>query len=278
MEIAYRQHKSSLDAKDSQIRHLKERIAILERNDSPQTTGEGNFTVDGERQSAVQVKILRVKGRTSQEEERPGDEKDLEITRLKADLAAAKSSTDTLVRAQEELTRAWETMNSMQKTLNDERHQHAQTRDRLQETAVRLEEEFRQNSQKNLPSRLPTIEESDKQELEAMFDAADRPLGRPVLLKLGAIVNTLEAAGSTELTVWPFGSVVGTTVSGAVGDGRALGRMLDAAGRTEKTLWPFGRVVGTTVCGPMLLVTPAMLDAMLDRDERPALARDERPL
>ncbi|KAH7117593.1 hypothetical protein B0J11DRAFT_582993 [Dendryphion nanum] len=173
LEVIYRQHKAALDAKDSQIRRFRERIAVLERNDSPQTTGEANFPVGGDHQAAVQVKILRVKGKGSQDEERPGD-KDQEIAKLKAELSAAKSSSDTLTRAQEELTRAWETMNSMQDTLNGEREQHAQTRDKLQETAIRLDEECRKNSQKLSPARLPTIEESDKQELEAMFDAAQQ--------------------------------------------------------------------------------------------------------
>ncbi|KAF2016760.1 hypothetical protein BU24DRAFT_392126 [Aaosphaeria arxii CBS 175.79] len=173
-ETTIRQHKANMELKETQIRSLKKRVESLQRNGSRSAEEEWDEHIDSEHQSAVQVKILRVKGRHSQEEERTSDEKDREISRLTEALEVFKDSSETLARAQSELRRAWSSNHDLQKALNKERSLHAQTREQLEEAAVRLEEEGSKTSQKVSPMRLPTIEESDKQELEAMFNTAQQ--------------------------------------------------------------------------------------------------------
>lgn len=174
LEDARRQHKAALDVKEARMKTLEARIAqfsqLEEGHSNVETPDE---TDDAQHQAAVQVKLLHIKGRNSQEHDRLLEEKDLEIKRLREDLAAIARGSETLTRAQTELRRAWDATNEMQSALNAERQSHAKTMNKLQEAAIRLDEEVRK-SQKTSPVRLPTIDESDKQELEAMFNAAQQ--------------------------------------------------------------------------------------------------------
>ncbi|KAF2243496.1 hypothetical protein BU26DRAFT_399536, partial [Trematosphaeria pertusa] len=176
LEEIYRQQKAALELKDAQLRNLKERIAFLERQASPQPNGEikVDSAVEGDEQAAVQVRLLRVKGRSSLEVESAIQEKEVEIAKLKLDLASAVTAADGLEKTQDELRRAWDATYEVQCALNEERKQHAQTQTKLQEAAIRLDE-FKMGSAKNSPTtRLPTIEEQDKKELEAMFNTAQQ--------------------------------------------------------------------------------------------------------
>lgn len=152
---------AKLERMEVQIRDLKERVGR-----EKEVNGDSKIEIDNEHQNAVQVKLLRIKGRSSQENDRLLEEKDLEIAQLKEDLTAISHGSATISRVQDELRRAWDTVSSTQGLLSEERHAHAQTQARLQEVLSR--------SQKNSPTRLPTIEESDKHELEAMFNAAQQ--------------------------------------------------------------------------------------------------------
>jgi hypothetical protein len=173
MDEINRQHKAALGVKDSEVKGLKDRLAHFEFLDSKTTDGETKVESNGngEHQSAVQVKLLHIKGRNSQETDRVIEEKDLEISRLREDLQAIGQGSETLSRVQSELRRAWDATYDVQAQLNEERYAHVQTKNKLQEAAIRLDEEYKK-SQKSSPTRLETIEESDKQELEAMFNAA----------------------------------------------------------------------------------------------------------
>ncbi|KAF2118686.1 hypothetical protein BDV96DRAFT_361291 [Lophiotrema nucula] len=170
----HRQHKAVLDVKESQIQSLKDRVAQLE---GQQMTPFAEQETPGETtpQTAVQVKLLRVSGRTSLELDASPAEKDAEIARLKAELGdVQKASLETLPRVQDELRRAWDASSEVLNALNDERRQHKQTQDKLREAVLRLEEEARASSQINSPARLPTIQEQDRTELEVMFNATQQ--------------------------------------------------------------------------------------------------------
>jgi hypothetical protein len=166
-----RQHQASLEQRDARIHALEYQLATLAQPDSPQDRHETDCNGNDGRQAAVKLKVLRIKGRKSQDHYRELEEKDVEISRLKEDIMALQSGSETYTRLQDELRRAWEATHETQGALNEERRNHARTINKLQETAIRLEEEIRK-SQKSSPARLPTIEESDKRELEAMFNAA----------------------------------------------------------------------------------------------------------
>ncbi|KAF2734187.1 hypothetical protein EJ04DRAFT_493942 [Polyplosphaeria fusca] len=172
LEEHERQKKAALDLKESQLRTMKETVAFLERQRAPRL--DSSDSVTGEQKTAVQVKLLRVNGRSSIEEARSSEDKDTEIAELKAELVEAQRTSETLPPLQDELRRAWDASSEVQNALNEERTRHVQTQEKLQEAALRLEEEARRNSQKNSPARLPTIEEQDQRELEAMFNAAQQ--------------------------------------------------------------------------------------------------------
>ena len=166
-EIA-RQHKTVLELKDVQILSLQDRVAYLERQFIvPVEESPGII----EPQTAVQIKLLRVSGRNSLEQEALVEDKDAAISKLKSQLSEAQRNFN---RVQEELRRAWDASSNVQNALNNERHQHKQTHDKLLEATLRLEDEVKGASQKNSPTRLPTIDEQDQIELEAMFNAAQQ--------------------------------------------------------------------------------------------------------
>ncbi|KAF2789121.1 hypothetical protein K505DRAFT_365900 [Melanomma pulvis-pyrius CBS 109.77] len=171
-----RQRKATLELKDAQLQNLKERVAFLERNDtreevSSEAKAESQVASDHQ---AVQVKLLRVKGRNSLDVERSSEDKDAEIAKLKGELAGAAKASKTLALKQDELRRAWDATYEVQNALSEEQQLHVQTKELLQEATVRLDEELRRSSQKNSPTRLPTIQEQDKRELETMFNSAQQ--------------------------------------------------------------------------------------------------------
>lgn len=177
LEATRRQQKAALESKDAEIRNLKDRLVFWERRDSPRFSNESsmNQATEGDSQAALQVKFLRVKGRNSAEiDERTLDEKDNEIAKLKSELAEAMVTGETLARTQVELRRAWNATAEAQKALNDERTSHVQTQDKLQELVSKTEDDTKKDIPKMSLSVLPTIEEQDKQELEAMFNAAQQ--------------------------------------------------------------------------------------------------------
>jgi hypothetical protein len=186
LESIYRQHRATLDQKEARIRALEHRITSCAQTEIQETRDVTCCDGNNERQAAVQVKLLRIKGRKSQEEDRELEEKRLEISKLKEDITALQNGSDNYTRLQDELRRAWDATHETQSTLNEERRNHAHTINMLQEATIRLEEEIRK-SQKSSPARLPTIEESDKQELEAMFNAAQQDN-----LRLYAELETVE--------------------------------------------------------------------------------------
>jgi hypothetical protein len=169
-----RVHEATLTLKDSQLQNLKERIAFLENKESNcniDSEVKSVSQVEGDHQ-AVQVKLLRVKGRKSLEVERVAEEKDAEISKLKGDLADAAKASETLAKKQDELRRAWDATHEVQNTLNEEQQMHAETREKLQEVSTRLDDEVKRHRERGSLTRLPTIEEQDKKELETMFNAA----------------------------------------------------------------------------------------------------------
>ncbi|KAF1970222.1 hypothetical protein BU23DRAFT_217812 [Bimuria novae-zelandiae CBS 107.79] len=180
LEDSQRQHKATLELRDSELRNVKERVMFLERQSSPMFENDGKVdsATESDSQAALQVKFLRVKGRNSIKiDEQTLAEKDNEIAKLKAELADAKALGEYLNSTQSELRRAWHATSEMQRELNDERQQHAQTQEKLCEAALRIEE-LTKGAQRNLPGRLPTIDEQDKQELEAMFNTAQQDNSR----------------------------------------------------------------------------------------------------
>ncbi|KAF2269033.1 hypothetical protein CC78DRAFT_612889 [Lojkania enalia] len=170
LDYMNRQHKAAMELKEVQVRHLTERLGSFEKHEAHDSSGS---TPNPEHQTALQVKLLRVNGRSSFEGEQPLQEKDLEIARLKSDLIAAQNAPEALSQAQRELSRAWDATYEMQNALNDERHQRRQIESKLRDAATMIEEMKRLN-QKNSPTRLPTIEEQDQKELESMFNTAQQ--------------------------------------------------------------------------------------------------------
>ena len=190
-EDIYRQQKTTLELKDAQIRNLQDRITFLERQKtSSKLNGDikVDSAVDSDTQDAVQVRLLRIKGRNSAEIEREIEEKDTEIATLRLDLAKAMSAGEALGKMQDELRQAWDSVFDVQKMLNNERQLHVQTQNELQEAADHLEEESKSRSMKSSSlTALPTIQEQDKNELEAMFNAAQEDN-----LRLYTVVEALE--------------------------------------------------------------------------------------
>lgn len=175
-----KQHKAILQLKDSELRNLEDRVTFLERQakSSVENDGKIDSATDTDAQAALQIKFLRVKGRSSMEiDERTLEEKDQVISRLKTELADAASASGRLQNAQIELRRAWDETSNLQRLFNDERRQHTKTQERLREATMNKEEEVKENAQ-NFPGRLPTIDEQERHELEAMFNTAQQDNSR----------------------------------------------------------------------------------------------------
>jgi hypothetical protein len=175
LEEVFQQQKATIDLKDAQIKMLKERLAFLDRQSSPRFSQEFEEAMDGDQ--ALEVRLLRIKKAARRAEDSQGmptdtpntdEEKDRIIASLHQQLDATRRSADEVVNQQAELSRAWSIVKKVQGALKEERRLHTQTREQLQELAVKLEEE-QQNNRTNPVGRLPTIEE-DKDELESMFD------------------------------------------------------------------------------------------------------------
>jgi hypothetical protein len=169
LEEMARQHKAATELKDAQLKVLKERLISMESQSNPKYDQEAD-----EGDHALEVRILRVrKGRTSLDEE----DKDVTIARLQEQLSAMKTTNEEVVNQQAELQRAWDIAKKIQKALKEEREKHTQTKEQLEETAVKLSEvEPTRNRANSMPGRLPTIDEdeNDKNELENMFDTAQQ--------------------------------------------------------------------------------------------------------
>jgi len=170
LEEMARQHKTTIEVKDAQLKLMKERLISVERQLSPRF-GEAEDV-----ENALEVRLLRVrKGRASLEAE---DEKDALIARLQAQLTASNTANEEIVNQQAELQRAWEIAKKIQKALKEERERHEQTRADLEDTTAKLSEVEPQTRSRadSVPSRLPTIDEDehDKNELEAMFDSTQQ--------------------------------------------------------------------------------------------------------
>jgi hypothetical protein len=175
LEDIYRSQKAALELKDAQLRNLQDRVKFLGRKDSPKLGGgefNFNFAKEEDPHSAVEVKFLRVQGRSSTEIERAIDEKNTEVEKLKIDLAKATNAIAGFNKMQEELRRAWDATFEVRTALNEERESHAETQDKLRKAALRIEEELKKGSPKISFTALPTIDEQGKHELEAMFNAA----------------------------------------------------------------------------------------------------------
>ncbi|KAF1951987.1 hypothetical protein CC80DRAFT_552742 [Byssothecium circinans] len=180
LEDISRTKKATLELKDAQIRNLQDRIKFLEAQESSRVSEGEDFKIDSavdddndsHSNSAVKVKLLRVKGRNSLEIESIIEEKESEISKLKLDLSKAKSAATAPSKTQDELRRAWDATYAAQTALKEERVRHAQTQEKLREEVLRVEEQLKTSSPHNSFTALPTIEEQDKKELEAMFNAA----------------------------------------------------------------------------------------------------------
>lgn len=200
IEETFKQQQATLDLKDAQLQMLKERLAFLDRQASPKFAHDYAETVEGDH--ALQVRLLKVKkaakravseGAVASGPPSVVDEKDEVITHLHEQLAIARKAAEEVVNQQAELSRAWGIVKKVQSALKEERNQHEQTRERLQELTVKLEEETQRN--RTQPTgRLPTIEE-DKDELESMFDKAQEDNLR-LYKELEALESRLRDANS----------------------------------------------------------------------------------
>ncbi|CAI6328980.1 unnamed protein product [Periconia digitata] len=176
LQDIYRSQKAVLELKDAHIRNLKDRVSHYERQNSPEPNTEASnddamhSVSESESQSAVQVKLYRVQGRSSVEIAHEVEEKDMEIAKLKLDLSKAASAVEALTKTQEELKRAWDATFEAENGLKEERKRHADTQHKLRDAVKRVEEEIKIGSHKGALSTLPTIDEQDKKELEAMYN------------------------------------------------------------------------------------------------------------
>lgn len=170
-----RQQHATLELKEAQLNVLKERLALMERQAGPKFGHNARPEGTGEGDHALEVRLLRVKkGRRSLSGVE--EEKDTIIEQLRRELAAATKSADDVVNQQAELQRAWDISKKIQHALKEERERHDQTKVFLQEASAELEDAQtdRRRSRSDPSGRLPTIEENDQNELEAMFDAAQQ--------------------------------------------------------------------------------------------------------
>ncbi|KAF1364106.1 hypothetical protein EJ07DRAFT_173078 [Lizonia empirigonia] len=171
----FRQQHATLELKEAQLNVLKERLALMERQASPKFGHDTRFGENGNGDHALEVRLLRIKkGRRSLSGVE--EEKDAIIEQLRRELAAATKSADDIVNQQAELQRAWDISKKIQNALKEERERHNQTKACLQEASAELEDTQtgRKRSRSDPSGRLPTIEENDQNELEAMFDTAQQ--------------------------------------------------------------------------------------------------------
>lgn len=178
LDEVYHQQRATVELKDAQLKMLKQRLAMLDRQRSPRFAHEQEGPEQGEEaDQAVQVRVLRIqKGRASLEDDqsRPDEEKDTTIAILREQLAVAKKAAEEVVNQRAELQRAWDIVKQSQASLTAERELHRQAKEQLQELSGKSEEgSEQQRSRANSVSRLPTIEE-DKEELEAIFDTVQQ--------------------------------------------------------------------------------------------------------
>ncbi|KAF9701387.1 hypothetical protein EKO04_000337 [Ascochyta lentis] len=171
----FRQQHATLELKEAQLNVLKERLALMERQASPRFGHDAKFEESNNGDHALEVRLLRVKkGRRSLSGVE--EDKDAIIEQLRRELAAATKSADDVVNQQAELQRAWDISKKIQNALKEERERHDQTKAFLQEASAELEDaqSGRKRSRSDPSGRLPTIEENDQNELEAMFDTAQQ--------------------------------------------------------------------------------------------------------
>lgn len=184
----FKQQRVTLELKEAQLNVLKERLAAMERQASPRFAHDARFEETGDGDHALEVRLLRVKkGRQSLTGS--AEDKDAIIEQLKRELAAASRTAEDVVNQQAELQRAWDISKKIQNALKEERERHDQTKAFLQEASAELEEtqSNRRRSKSDPSGRLPTIEENDQNELEAMFDTAQQDN-----LRLHAEVESLD--------------------------------------------------------------------------------------
>jgi hypothetical protein len=171
-----KQQRITLELKEAQLSVLKERLAAMERQASPRFAQGAMFEENGSGDHALEVRLLRIKkGRRSLSGSE--EDKDAIIEQLKRELAAATRTAEDIVNQQAELQRAWNISKKIQNALKEERERHDQTKVCLQEASAELEEvQAGRRRSRSDPStgRLPTIEENDQNELEAMFDTAQQ--------------------------------------------------------------------------------------------------------
>ncbi|KZM26665.1 hypothetical protein ST47_g2156 [Ascochyta rabiei] len=170
-----RQQHATLELKEAQLNVLKERLSLMERQASPRFGHDAQFEESNNGDHALEVRLLRVKrGRRSLSGAE--EEKDAIIEQLRCELAAATKSAEDVVNQQAELQRAWEISKKIQNALKEERERHDQTKAFLEEASAELEDvqSGRKRSRSDPSGRLPTIEENDQNELEAMFDTAQQ--------------------------------------------------------------------------------------------------------
>ena len=171
-----KQQRITLELKEAQLSVLKERMAAMERQASPRFAQGAMFEENGSGDHALEVRLLRIKkGRRSLSGSE--EDKDAIIEQLKRELAAATRTVEDIVNQQAELQRAWNISKKIQNALKEERERHDQTKVCLQEASAELEEaQAGRRRSRSDPStgRLPTIEENDQNELEAMFDTAQQ--------------------------------------------------------------------------------------------------------
>ncbi|KAF2627093.1 hypothetical protein BU25DRAFT_458903 [Macroventuria anomochaeta] len=184
----FRQQHATLELKEAQLNVLKERLAAMERQASPKFGHDAGFEENGNGDHALEVRLLRVK-KGRQPLSGSEEEKEAIIEQLRRELAAATKSADDVVNQQAELQRAWDISKKIQNALKEERERHEQTKAYLQEASAELEDtqSGRKRSRSDPSGRLPTIEENDQNELEAMFDTAQQDN-----LRLHMEVETLE--------------------------------------------------------------------------------------
>lgn len=184
----FKQNRMTLELKEAQLNVLKERLAAMERQASPRFGHDAQFQENGNGDHALEVRLLRVKkGRRSLSGSE--DDKDAIIDQLRRELAAASRTAEDVVNQQAELQRAWDISKKIQNALKEERERHDQTKAFLHEASAELEEtqSGRKRSRSDPSGRLPTIEENDQNELEAMFDTAQQDN-----LRLHAEVESLD--------------------------------------------------------------------------------------
>lgn len=181
LEDLRHQHKTALKMRDAELRKLKERIMVVERQESPRFAEHTRMDsgAEPETQAALQVKFLRVRGRNSTEIiEHTLDEKDREIARLKGELADAHASGNDSDGSLSSIRKMRDQMLEAEQALAEEREMHMRTQDKLREAVLKIQAERRNSVQRTFPGGLTSIPEQNAQELEAMFNTAQKDNSR----------------------------------------------------------------------------------------------------